>query len=349
MRIAIGAFAFLTLLTTAGCGLPSASHESTSPEATAPTWPAAPMPARIRFERAFRGPGEFGIDRSPSRRIVDRLFGRADDRFVRPTNVAEKDGVVYVADPGTPALWILDSSRGRYTKVESAGNTPLLSPVAIALRPDGAVYVADSQSARVLLFDREGKFVKVAAQNELERPAGVAYDPNDERLYVVDSARHRCFTFAPDGRMLLSIGEPGLADGKLNRPSHVAMSPGGTLLVTDALNFRIQAFNSRGEFVWKFGHNGDGSGDFAAPKGVATDSVGHVYVVDALFDAVQIFRSDGTYLLSFGERGAGPGQFSLPGGVFINGKDQIFVADAYNGRVQVFQAIAVDDNGQSEK
>ncbi len=330
--------AALTLLLAGGCGAPSpvkAPKEEVSPELL--VWPKPPAEPRVRYVRSISGPHDAGIEKPLFRRMIDALVGKGEEHFIRPTGVAERDGVLYVADPGAQALWILDPRQNRFVKVEQAGQETLASPVAVALGPEGTVFVADTVLKKVFLFDREGKVIRVAAGEGLTRPAGLAYDAASRRLYVADSSKHSIAIYGPDGALSRTWGERGGKNGEFNSPSHLGLDHTGTLLVTDALNFRVQAFDPQGRFLWKLGRLGDGSGDFAAPKGVAADSEGHVYVVDALFDAVQIFDRDGRLLLAFGERGTQAGQFWLPGGLFITPQDQIYVADAYNQRVQVLR------------
>ncbi len=334
-------YATLLGLLPAGCATTApprtAAASTVASAAPAPIWPEPPAKTRIRYLRSISGPQDWGIAKSLFRRLIDALTGSGSDHFIRPTGVAEQQGVLYVADPGAPALWIFDAGRNETHKVERVGDTELLSPVAVAIRPDGAVYLADSRLKKVFLIDRAGELIGVAAQQGLERPAGLAYDPVRGRLYVADSANQRIAVFGPDARLIGTWGAAGSGDGQFNYPTHLALDPAGTLLVTDALNFRVQAFAPDGRYLWQFGHHGDGSGDVAAPKGVAFDPAGHVFVVDALFDAVQIFRRDGRFLLGFGQHGAQPGQFWLPGGLFISPNNEIYVADAFNQRIQVFQ------------
>jgi DNA-binding beta-propeller fold protein YncE len=302
-------------------------------------WPKPPAQERIRYVRSVSGPQDWGISRSLLRRMFDALSGRGEERFVRPSAVAERDGVLYVADPGAQALWILNLPRERFARITQIGEQGLLSPVALALGPDGAVFLADTALKQVFLLDRDGALVRTFDTQGLERPAGVAWDEATQRLFVLDSLRHRIAVFDANAKLLGNLGESGKEDGQFNHPTHLALDAidgSEALLVTDALNFRIQAIDRKGALLWKFGKVGNGAGDFAAPKGIASDRAGHVYVVDALFDAVQIFDRRGRLLLGFGERGSGPGQFMLPGGIFISAEDKVYVADAYNRRIQVF-------------
>lgn len=325
----------------AGCGTPSTARPAQPAGFEAPVWPSPPAEARIRWLQSVAVPADWGIRKGFFGRMLDALSGEGEAHFTRPTGVAERDGVLYVADPGAQALWILDQPRNRFDRINRIGDATFVSPVAVALGPGDSVFVADSWHKRIFVVDRSGAEVRAFGHERLARPAAVAFDAAAGELYVADSVAHRIWVFSADGALLRSLGANGRDDGEFNFPTHLALDAQGTLLVTDALNFRVQAFSRAGRFLWKLGRAGDGSGDFAAPKGVASDAQGNLYVVDSLFDAVQVFARDGALLLAFGGHGAQAGQFWLPGGIFVGSQGRIYVADAYNQRIQVFRAVAV--------
>ncbi|TAJ79821.1 6-bladed beta-propeller [bacterium] len=303
-------------------------------------WPQPPERPRIRFVRVVARPQDLGIESSFWQRVWGVLVGKEEEWFIRPTSVAANGQAIFVTDAGGQALWILNPQAGRFHKIQEAGGQKLISPVSVARGPHNRIYLADSYLGKIFVYDREEKFLDTISHPDFRRPAGLAYDAVRDRLYVADSAAHRIWIFAADGKPLGAIGQRGNGNGEFNFPTHVAVDRAGRLYVTDALNFRLQMFNEDGSLSGLFGSHGDSSGDFASPKGVAVDSEGNIYVVDALFDAVQIFDRSGQYLLTLGERGLGPGQFWLPGGIFIDDRDQIYVADAYNQRIQIFQYLA---------
>ncbi len=302
-------------------------------------WPQPPQQPRIRFVKTVTRPEDMGIESSFWQRVWGVLVGREEAWFIRPTGVAANGQTILVTDAGGQALWVLNPQTKQFQKLQSARGERLISPVAVAWGREKRIYVVDSYLREIFIYDGKQNLVGAISAPNLQRPAGLAYDPLRDHLYVADSAAHRVWIFTGDGKPLGAIGQRGTGDGDFNFPTHVAVDRNGNLYVADALNFRLQMFDREGRFTGNFGRHGDASGTFASPKGVAVDSDDHIYVVDALFDAVQIFDRAGQYLLTFGERGVGPGQFWLPGGIFIDDRDQIYVADTYNQRLQIFEYI----------
>ena len=322
----------------AGCSEPRVQPEAATVRAL--VWPHAPAEGRVRFVRNVNGPADWGRASGGFGRFMDKLTGQKPFRFVRPTGVVERGRVLYVADPGTPALVILDASQPKEVVIDRCGDQALSSPVSVALGPDDKLFLADSALGKVFVLDGHGALLRtIGGEGRLGRPAGIAYDSAADRLYVSDSAAHRIVVYTADGRFLGSFGRNGAAPGEFNFPTHLALTRSGLLVVTDTLNFRVQVVDREGRPLMQFGRVGDGSGDFASPKGVATDSAGNFYVVDTLFEAVQVFAPDGALLLAFGERGTHDGQFWLPNGLFLGADDKIYVADAYNQRIAIFERL----------
>ena len=340
-RRTLGVALLLVAVLVGGCG-PAASRSAPAEEVAAGkfVWPQPPAPPRIRFVKTVARPADLGVKPSFFERLGQLILGREEEWLIRPTAVVARGPVLYVADPGAQALWVLDEQAGRFRKIQKAKERPLVSPVAIAVGPDGHVYLADSFLAKIFIYNADLRLAATINDSGLLRPAGLAFDARRNRLYVADSVAHRIMIYTGEGTPVGAIGQRGAGDGEFNFPTHVAVDRAGTTYVTDSLGFRVQAFSPDGRFVSRFGRHGDSSGDFAMPKGIALDSEGHIYVVETLFDAVQIFDRRGQFLLAFGERGLGPGQFWLPAGVFIDPQDRIYVADAYNQRIQIFQYLA---------
>lgn len=325
-------FALLALLV-AACA-PAVEEKTAAPgPAKEPlVWPQPPLQPRIKYLYAFHQPQDLGFDVPLLKRVWEFVVGEEARRMVRPYGIAAEGTLIAVADPGGHVFHVFDTEKKTYKRIDKAGKEPLVSPVGIAIGT-GRIYVTDSVLDKIFTFNTDGELI--ATITDMERPTGLAYDRNSDRLFVAQTLAHQISVFDGAGKYLFSFGKRGKDEGEFNYPSHVFVS-GRTLYVNDTMNFRLLAFDLDGKPVGSFGNHGDGSGDFAQPKGVAVDGEGHVYVADAVFNRIQIFDRQGHFLLAFGGEGVKAGQFLLPSGVFIAG-DRIYVADSYNQRVQVFQ------------
>lgn len=328
--------ALLALLLATCTAAEQSSVELRAPEEPL-VWPPPPAAARIEFLYGFREPRDLGIRPAFFKQVWETIVGEENRTMVRPYAVAVQGGRLAVADPGLGAVHLFDRAAKDYRRIVQAGDRPLITPVGVAFGGD-LILVADSALEAAFAFDSDGELV--FAIRGLERPTGLAYDPDGDRLFVSETLGHRISVFDGTGKKLSSFGGRGAADGEFNYPSHLFLRA-GRLYVNDTMNFRVQAFGLDGRLLSSFGRHGDGSGDFAQPKGIAVDSEQHVYVVDAIFDRVQIFDAKGKFLLAFGESGVQAGGFWLPSGLFI-AENLIYVADSYNSRVQVFRFLGGD-------
>lgn len=303
-------------------------------------WPVPPDPPRIRHVMSLSAPADVRGPKSVFRRVSDLLFGAEDEPvMLRPYSVASDGrGHLVVSDPGLQAVHLFDLDRGRYGQVfRLDADRQLLSPIGVALAPDGRLYVSDSVWNKVFLFSSRG--VLLGAFGEFQRVAGLAFHATSGRLYAADTLGHRIAIFDARGTPLGSFGHRGSEPGAFNFPTHVAVDQAGRVYVTDTLNFRVQVFDGEGRPLLQFGRLGTTIGTFSKPKGVGVDRHGHLYVVDGLYDTVQVFDPQGRLLLHLGQTGGGAGQFWLPAGIAVDGRDRIYVADTYNQRVQVFELL----------
>jgi DNA-binding beta-propeller fold protein YncE len=304
-------------------------------------WPEYPEPARIEYRGVLRTPADLGRKPGLYERIKNAVFGRDEEALLKPIAVAKgATGILAVADPSLSVVHLFDLDRRAYSRIGEGSTSFLRSPIGVAIDDSGKIYVADSVLGKIFVFDASRNLVAELGEGELIRPVGVALDPSQEHLYVVDTLGCEVLVFDLSGRVVKRFGRRGVGPAEFNAPTFVAVAPDGSISVSDSLNFRVQRFRPDGSLIASFGLPGDGAGHFARPKGIATDTAGRIYVVDAGFENIQIFDPNGVLLLSFGGPGSGPGEFSLPGGLFIDSTNTIWVADIYNRRIQVFQLVA---------
>lgn len=308
-----------------------------------PVWPPPPETARYRYLGALRGERDVLAKPGFLKRLATFVFGEgAEHMLVRPHGVAvAADGTLAVADPGLPGVHLFQRERSEYRLIHPDGDAAMTSPVGVAFTPAGTLLVTDSSAPAVFEFSRAGSLLRRFGAGRLKRPAGIAVDPRDGRIFIADTLAHRIVRFNAKGEWLGEIGARGDGPGAFNFPTHVALDRDGRLVVTDSLNFRIQVLDESDAAQRQFGRHGDHLGDFSKPKGVAVGEDGRIYVVESYFDHLLVFDRAGRLLLPIGGNGVGPGEFNLPAGVATHG-DLVYVADSYNQRVQIFRVLAAD-------
>ncbi len=325
------------LLLAAGCGSSSVVPKELQRAEPVLVWPLPPEDPRIQYISSISGPNDLGITKSFFRKVAEFFFGKTDERIHQPYGVTvDANGRIYIADSARRVVHVFDRQDERYSIIRGTSRQEFQVPIGVAVDPEGRLYVSDAERRMVVGFERSGNDFLTISEG-LQRPAGLAFNPQNNLLYVADVIRHEVLAYDRQGKLALSIGGRGTEEGRLNFPTNIAVDKEGRVYITDALNFRIQIFRADGSFLAKFGRSGDALGDLARPKGIGVDSEGHIYVAEGLYDVVNVFDREGTLLLTFGSPGSGRGEFWLATGLFVDFKDRIYVADSFNGRVQVFQ------------
>jgi DNA-binding beta-propeller fold protein YncE len=303
----------------------------------------------LTWEHSFASEAEVKQNRGFWNKLVDVVAGAPDYKFlVRPYSViTDSKGRIIVTDPGASGVHVFDFTQKKYKFIErrEKARDAMLAPQCVAVDGQDNIYVTDSESGKIFVFEPNGKYVRAigslkGGEGYFKRPTGIALDAAAQRIYVSDTLRDEIFILDLQGNVLDRFGKAGQGEGEFNLPTELRLS-GQDLLVVDSMNFRVQAFDRAGKFEFAIGKIGDATGAIFRPKAVSVDSEGDVYVVDALWGAVQVFNRQGQLLYTFGTKGTHAGEFQLPSGLFIDHGDRVYVVDSFNRRVQVFQYAGV--------
>src|SRR2546422_6559976 len=120
-----------------------------------------------------------------------------------------------------------------YRPVEGWGRLPegwsFVEATSVGVDAKDNVYVFNRGEHPVIVFDREGKFQRSWGEGVFRRAHGITVAP-DGTLWLTDDLHHTIRQFTPEGKLLLTIGDPDkpstLQGGKpFNRPTHVALCP----------------------------------------------------------------------------------------------------------------------------
>jgi DNA-binding beta-propeller fold protein YncE len=222
--------------------------------------------------------------------------GNEPGRLRRPMGMAmSADGAVWVADSQNHRIQKLSASRagigdltGRpLLQIGGPGADPgqFNAPAALAVGPDGSLYVADTMNHRIQKLDPQGRFLtawgsKGSGRGQLQEPRGIAVDGRGGIL-VADTGNDRVQRFGLDGRWLASWGRRGEGAGDLRAPQGLALDEDGFIYVADTGNHRVQKLSPRGEAVASVGCLGTQEGQFQRPVAVAVDTDRSLYVLDS--------------------------------------------------------------------
>ena len=191
----------------------------------------------------------------------------------------------------------------------------------IAISPSDQIWTFNRGAVPVQVYTAEGELVRSWGQGQFREPHQVRIDRNGG-VWLVDSGLHVVKKFTPEGKLLLTLGtagEPGEDSTHLNRPTDVAVAPGGDIFVADGYgNNRVVHFDERGQFVGTWGSLGSGPGQFSLPHSIALDSRGRLFVADRNNARVQVFDQAGRFLDEWRD-------LLVPWHIVITERDEIYV------------------------
>lgn len=259
-------------------------------------------------------------------------------------------GKFMVADLGRRQIIICDYKNGeiRSLRDRDGENVRFPMPIGVAFDAQGGGYVSDTSAGSIYRFTADEIVVGEFGKDELNRPNGMVFDSQQQRLYVADTLNHQVAVFDSNGQLLERIGKRGSGPGEFNFPLDVDIGPNGELVVLDALNSRVQIFSPDRSFLRMFGERGTALGSFMMPKALAVDSYGHIYVTDGRAHRFVIFDLAGNYLLTIGGRSVlvggnvHPGGFDFPQGIATAEDGGIYVVDSLSRMVHNFQYLSDD-------
>src|SRR6202008_595814 len=130
------------------------------------------------------------------------------------------------------------------------------------LTDDGGHFVRKvTLDGKVLLeLGVPGKPAPFMSGEPFHRCTHTALSPRGE-IYVSDGyGNARVHKYSPDGRLLMSWGEPGTGEGEFNIVHNICCDADGWVYVADRENHRVQVFDGHGKYEtpWKNMHRPSG-------------------------------------------------------------------------------------------
>jgi hypothetical protein len=251
----------------------------------------------------------------------------------------------------------------------------LVFPVAVVTDLRGRVWITDSGTASVHVFDvATGAYREIRRVGDvpLRQPSGLAVD-GQGRIFLTDSGTGAVFMFDEKGEFQHALLKPG--EHFLESPTAIALSEDGkTIYVADPPKNVVVELNREGEVngtinlppelgepsaisvihnqVYVLGNRQHKVGIFSPdgtqrgesrwdgiqfPSAFTYDAGRQRFVVaNPRWMVVEIFNEEGQNLAAFGQLGEGVDQMQRVDSLHVDPKGLLYLVDSHHGKVLVF-------------
>jgi DNA-binding beta-propeller fold protein YncE len=225
---------------------------------------------------AMARPTGLDVDDAGNLYVADRALGRVlvfgpDKQFIRGINVAV-DNVKVNGD----RLYAINRSHIAVYNLKGellfgfgdAGREPgkLDGAYALAVGPNGDIYVAESFNKRISVFKPNGEFIRTFG-----------------RAATAESGTSTATAKADALKPVFDL------------PTGLVFDGAGRLVALDAFQFQLEVFDTSGKLIGTYGDEGSTDGKFIYPSGLAYDRASDVFVVtDTRNNRVQVLRIAGS-------------------------------------------------------
>lgn len=274
--------------------------------------------------------------------LVTYIYGRSSVIYAPVHVTTDSRERLVVSDPKGCAVHVLDRNGKTSMRLVTGKGYRLHEAAGVAVDSADNIYVADSEHGMIVVFDREGNFVRYLGSRQGEpdyaRPHGLAMDSKKQHLLLVDTPRNLVFELDLDGHELNRAGKNRDGTGKVefDLPTDIAINH-DRIFVLDRSGTRVQVLDMGLNLETKFDlpHGQDLRQD--RQNGLSADADGNIYIASHRSSIVRVYNPGGRLLASFGQSGTRVGEFAAPEGLWMDSANRLYVADSGNGRVQLFQ------------
>jgi DNA-binding beta-propeller fold protein YncE len=257
------------------------------------------------------------------------VTGPQQIQFLQPVAVAARGHLVYILDVGHRQLFRYDARTDRIERALDLRGVVSGNDADLYLARDLSVFIADTDGARVLHFDRNGRQVRVIEDRlNITRPVSVRVNDTTGYIFIADGNNDGVLVYNPAGLLESAFGGRGRGPGKFTGISVLAQGPKGYYIGTRFGEHRVQVMGFDGGWLESFQRD-----TVTFPIAIAVAANGLAFVADYMADDIKVF--DGDLLVDvIGGHGAAPGRFSRITSLWID-DGFLYVADSLNRRIQV--------------
>lgn len=213
---------------------------------------------------------------------------------------------------------------------------PLVRPSAVLARGDGSVWLADSGSGRLHLFDPEGYYDADAESPPFDDLLPLDLAELGFQTLVLDGASRRVLRYDESGAyrdVLLEI--QALDPRERIQPVALAVDRDGRVAIADVSGHRILLTGPFLDLDNSIGGFGGLPGQLEDPRGVCFGARGHLYVADRGNRRVQAFDRTGFLVAGTQPLGGANDLFLAPTDIAADRFGNLYVADPARSAVVV--------------
>ena len=269
---------------------------------------------------------------------------------------------VYVFNRGEHPMIVFDAD-GNFIKSWGEGTFPRAH--GLHIDDDDHLYCTDDGGHFVRKCTTDGKVLleigipgtptPYMSGRPFHRCTHTALSPAGE-IYVSDGyGNARIHKYSPDGKLLMSWGEPGTDPGQFNIPHNIATDADGWVYVADRENHRVQVFDANGRYETQWVNMHRPCALCCRREGSALQfligELGPAWSVNRehpnIGPRIAIVDREGNTIARLGpETGAGPGlepgRFIAPHGLAVDRRGNIYVGEvSYTEYPRLFPGNAI--------
>lgn len=229
---------------------------------------------------------------------------------------------------------VLGAGRHKYEWVSGWGRLPEgmqfgSTHGAVQIDSAGRVYVNTDTENAIIVFDRDGNFIKSMGAEWKGGTHGmqIRKEGGEEFIYLTNLGRNEFAKLTLDGQVVWVKGYPELSGVYSKKeefkPTGIAFAPNGEFYVTDGYGQQyVHRYNAKGEHISSWGGKGKEDGKFNTPHAIIVDTrekTPTVLVTDRANHRLQWFSLEGRHLRTLD--GVENDLLRLPATLHIMGSD----------------------------
>jgi sugar lactone lactonase YvrE len=220
----------------------------------------------------------------------------------------DSKGYILVGNDGRDNIEVFDPANGNLKKIFGEGL--VIMPNSISVGPDGNIYVTDSRSHRVKVFNADYEFLGTigspgSAEDELTFPVDtevISYlqDGNMVReVFVADQGNKRIQIYDTEGNHLASINQGRCSFWRGCQPPVLAniqsmdLDPAGRLHVLDNFEATVTIHDPvSGAYITRYGEYGEEQGFLKMPMGLVISDTGLSFLTSGVNNWIEVYLAE---------------------------------------------------------